>query len=329
MNPMADADVPPIPPDLSAKMSLALGRLTLSAGNYPFRRQVGFMARERSRQRGGRRFAVRRPDGGILDAWHSPAGRPTDPVLAMTQSLGSDGPARLPVVMAHGLMETKERHFKRAWKLNTLGHDVLLFDHRVHGRSTGRRVTFGVQEKHDLAAVIDEAQRRGLIPGRDDPRTGGRVITMGFSLGGGTVLQHAAIDDRVAGVVALAPFADFRGAIESFRRKLAPWIDRDWVMRGMDTASAEAGFRVDEASALAALRQIDAPVLLVEGGKDPFLPGAEHVHRLARAKADGDIFLVRIAGANHNSLVHRPWPKLDRAIARFCRGVSPKDPTSD
>ncbi len=72
------------------------------------------------------------------------------------------------------------------------------------------------------------------------------------------------------------------------------------------------------------------PVLLVEGGRDPFLPGAEHVHRLAAARAcetgevaagKGCVESVRIAGANHNSLVHRHWPKLDRAIEKFLREV--------
>ena len=286
-----------------SRLSVALGRLTLSAGRYPGRRQIGALHRKVSRERGGRRVRVYREGGVTLDAWFSPRRADTTP--------------RLPVVIAHGLMETKERHFKTAWKLNARGHDVLLFDHRVHGRSTGRRLTFGVEEKFDMQAVIDEAQERGLIDGP--------VITMGFSLGGGTVLQHAAIDERVKGVIALAPFADFRGAIRSFRQTLTPWLDERWVMDGFDAASAEAGFNIDEASALEAFKQIEVPVLLAEGGKDPFLPGVDHVHKLAALKpggTSGGITLVRIDEANHNTLVHKRWPKLDRAIARFCRDVS-------
>ena len=307
---------PPPRPDVTAsRMSIAIGRLTLGAGRYPFRRQVGFMARRVSRERGGRRFLVHRGEDVVLDGWWSPA------VEAGGGEVVDDH-QKLPVVMAHGLMETKERHFKRAWKLNAMGHDVVLFDHRDHGRSGGRGVTFGVQEKQDMKSVIDEAAKRGFI----DVSRG--VITMGFSLGGGTVLQHAAVDDRVAGVVALAPFADFRGAINSFRQRLVPWVKEDWLMVGFDFASGEVGFSIDEASAVEAFKRIDVPVLLVEGGRDPFLPGADHVHRLAESRArregdagDGGVTLVRIAGANHKSLVHRHWPKLDRAIARFMREV--------
>lgn len=289
-----DADEQP------SRLSIALGRLTLSAGRYPLRRQVGFMHRKISRERGGRHFVVETSDGISLDAWYSPARANT--------------PDRLPVVIAHGLMETKERHFKRAWKLNARGHDCVLFDHRVHGRSSGTRLTFGVSEKLDMKAVIDDAVRRKLI--------GPKVITMGFSLGGGVVLQHAAIDPRVVGVVALAPFGDFTSAIESFRKTLTPWLDPKWVNDGFVVASAEAGFEINEASALEAIEQVVAPLLLCEGGKDPFLPGPDHVRRLAARKPGHDLSIVTIDEASHNTLVHKSWPKLDRAIARFCQRVS-------
>ena len=297
------------PRQLPDAVARALGRLTLRAGGYPGRQYVGTVHRHVSRSRGGRRFVVH-PDGTDdrveLDAWFSPR----DPAA----------PPRLPVVIAHGLFETKERHFKRAWKLNARGHDVVLFDHRVHGRSKGRHSTFGVQEKFDTKAVIDEAIRRRLIGavgvGPDSDRV--RVITMGFSLGGGTVLQHAPIDDRVVGVVALAPFCDFRTAIRSFRQTLVPWMNERWILEGFDAASMEAGFTLDEASALEAVAQINVPVLLVEGGRDPYLPGSDHARLLSEARAHDEVTLLTIDDATHNTLVHKTWPKLDRAIARFC-----------
>jgi len=202
---------------------------------------------------------------------------------------------------------------------------VVLFDHRVHGRSKGSHSTFGVQEKFDTKAVIDEAVRLRLIGGPGDPRGADpdtvRVITMGFSLGGGTVLQHAPIDPRVAGVVALAPFCDFRNAIRSFRQTLVPWMNERWILEGFDAASMEAGFTLDEASALEAVAQIKVPVLLVEGGRDPYLPGPDHARLLSEARAHDEVTLLTIDDATHNTLVHKSWPKLDRAIARFCAGL--------
>ncbi len=309
---------PTQPLQLPDSLARALGRLTLRAGGYPGRQYLGTVHRHVSRARGGRRFVVH-PDNAQgpdidhgrveLDAWFSPR----DPAA----------PRRLPVIVAHGLFETKERHFKRAWKLNARGHDVVLFDHRVHGRSKGRHSTFGVLEKFDTKAVIDEAVRRGLIGGPDaaaHPEKV-RVITMGFSLGGGTVLQHAPIDPRVAGVVALAPFCDFRNAIRSFRQTLFPWMNERWILEGFDAASLEAGFTLDEASALQAVANIKVPVLLVEGGRDPYLPGPDHAQMLSKARSHDGVTLLTIDDATHNTLVHKSWPKLDRAIARFCAAL--------
>ncbi len=299
---------PLIPP--TSKVSAAIARAVLRGGNYPWLKHAGFLRREQSRRRGGRRFVVRRPDGVRLDAWFSPRDSGT--------GLNGGTQTRVPVLICHGIFEFKERHFDRAVWLNERGHDVILFDHRTHGRSTGKQVTFGVQEREDVRAVLDVAVTRGMIE-----VNGGapRVVTLGFSLGGGTVLQHAATDERVAGVIALAPFCDFRTAVDTFRQCFAPWLDYDWVQRGFDQASAEAGFAMEQASALEAIKHIDAPVLLVEGGKDPFLPPRVHSEALKAGRGDGDLTVVRVPDAHHVSLVRKRWPELDEAIAAFLDGI--------
>ncbi len=302
--PVSPEDLPPS----SSKVSAAIARAVLRGGNYPWLKLAGFRRREKSRKRGGRRFVVRRPDGVTLDAWFSPR----------THAIDTDHPPRIPVVICHGIFEFKEKHFDRAAWLNDAGHDVLLFDHRTHGRSTGKKITFGVQERDDIAAVLDVAITRQMIPSA-------RVVTLGFSLGGGTVLQHAATDDRVAGVIALAPFCDFRTAVDTFRQCFAPWLDEQWLQRGFDTAAAEAGFAMEQASALEAIKHIDAPILLVEGGKDPFLPPHIHSEQLQQRRGHKALTVVRIDDAHHVSLVRKTWPKLDDAIATFLADVQARE----
>lgn len=293
---------PPLSLDLApSRASLWMARTTLRLMRYPGRQWVGSRRRRQSRERGGRRFRVRTDSGVELDAWFSPA---HDPAARGRQ---------LPLVFCHGWMETKERHFKRAWRYNRQGRDLILFDHRGHGRSTGTCATFGVQEKWDLKAVIDEAQRQGFVQER--------VITMGFSLGGSTVLAHAAVDPRVAGVVALAPFSDFRQAIRSFRLGIAPWLDDAWLLRGFEQATVEAGFTLEEASPLEAIARITAPILLIEASGDRNLPPCHHTRRLLEARPAGGVTLWTADGANHLTLCRRSWPGLDDAIARFLEGL--------
>ncbi|MEM1445464.1 MAG: alpha/beta fold hydrolase [Planctomycetota bacterium] len=308
----------------SSRLATAIARQFLRGGNHPWLKVASAIYRERSRRAGGHRFVVTRPGGVTLDAWFCPAPPHTRPH-------GPNVPKPLPVLISHGIFEFKERYFDRAAWLNARGHDVLLFDHRTHGRSTGKRLTFGVQERDDIVAVLDAAESRGLFGGQDgEPR---KVVTLGFSLGGGTVLQHAAIDPRVAGVIALAPFADFATAIESFRRCFAPWLDKQWVHAGFDTAAAEAGFEVQQASALQAIETITAPILLVEAGKDAYLPPARHTAKLrqrrgqARGKTAEGLTVLTIPDARHISLVRKRWPRLDAGIGAFLDALN--TPASD
>ncbi|MEM7682043.1 MAG: alpha/beta fold hydrolase [Planctomycetota bacterium] len=272
----------------------------------------GHNAREASRQRGGRRFAVKTQDGLRLDAWLSPA----DHAPLRNQA------GKPPVVIAHGWFETKERHFGRAAHLNRLGHDVVLFDARAHGMSAGKHCTFGQREHLDVSAVIDQAGEQHVI----DPD---RVLTLGFSMGAATVLQHAAIDPRVIGTVALAPFVDIPSAMQSFRACFTPWMDADWLEGGFDRAADAAGFAFRGPSAGQAVAGIRSPVLLVEAGKDNKLPPDSHVKPLreaflAKAQADAgnpaaapqfEVFTV--ADAGHYTLCRRDWPGLDQAIESF------------
>ena len=283
-------------------LALQIARLTLRLSRYPARRWIGATRRKLGRDRGGEGFVVPTDDGVTLDAWYSPA---------PGHRRGED---RLPVVMMHGWIEIKEFHFLRAWRLNRAGHDVILFDHRAHGRSTGKGTTFGVRERADLAAVIRHAQQQGRIDRR--------CITLGYSMGGAVALQHAPDDPDIAGVVALAPYIDFEQAVSSFRHKLAPWVDDKWLAQGFIRAARELGFGFAETSTLEAVRRLEAPVLLIEGGCDTNLPPALHTRKLAAAKERGCIECVTIDDATHLSLCHKSWPGLDQRIIDFCQSLA-------
>ena len=287
-----------IPPTQASRSATVLGRAILRTAAYPGRRLVGTFHRKHSRRLGGRRFAVHTRDGERLDAWFSPRmeGRP----------------ARLPVVICHGWMQTKEAHFRQAWWLNRIGHDVVLFDHRMHGRSSGRVVTFSVREREDLADVIEAATQRNML--------GPRFVTLGFSMGAATVLQHARQEPRVAGVVALAPFSDLLQAVDSFRKRILPFVGREWLLRGFEQAAIEAGFNTGQARTVEAMGEINVPILLIEGSRDRTLPPDRHTRLLAEARDDVQMFRVDQAG--HCTLCRRPWPGLKRTIARFCRDAA-------
>lgn len=228
-------------------------------------------------------------------------------------------PSQPPVVMAHGWLETKEFLLLReAGPWLQRGHDVILIDLRGHGRSTQGVCSFGVYEKHDVSAVIDHAQRQGWV--------NRCVITYGHSLGAAVMLQHAAIDSRVVGVVAMAPYVDMISAVCSFHRVFGWWISRSFLLGGFRRATVQAGFDMGQASTLEAVKRVSVPTLFVVGNRDHLLPGQLHTRRLFDAKRCGSCRYVRVRGAGHMTLFYRRWHGLDELIAEFERQIEATAP---
>lgn len=111
------------------------------------------------------------------------------------------------VVMAHGLGAIKEVGLDRfARRLSATGHDVVAFDYRGFGESTGgpRQVVDIAAQQEDWRAAIAFARRLSGVE---------RIVLWGTSYAGGHVLALGAELDGLAGVIAQAPMADGRAAI--------------------------------------------------------------------------------------------------------------------
>jgi pimeloyl-ACP methyl ester carboxylesterase len=108
------------------------------------------------------------------------------------------------VVMAHGFGGTRDSGllpFAEAFA--EAGMDVLLFDYRCFGDSTGEPRQFAWPSRHrqDYKAALEFA--RGL--GGVDPD---RIVLWGTSWSGGHVVYVAAEDPRIAGVICQTPDLD-------------------------------------------------------------------------------------------------------------------------
>ena len=128
----------------------------------------------------------------------------------------ASGPAREAptVLLLHGYRDRKEQLLPHAGYLHREGYNVLLFDFRARGESEGDAVTFGALERGDARGALDYLEARGDIDMR-------RVGVQGISMGAAVAIMVAARDDRVAGVVAEAPFKDLGSEVAaSFQRRI-------------------------------------------------------------------------------------------------------------
>jgi pimeloyl-ACP methyl ester carboxylesterase len=122
------------------------------------------------------------------------------------------------VVMAHGFGGTKDSGLLPfAEAMADAGLDVLLFDYRGFGESTGepRQLAWPPRHREDYRAAVEFA--RGLEG--VDP---GRIVLWGTSWAGGHVVYVAAADPRIAAVISQSPDLDGLQTLRQIGRHATP-----------------------------------------------------------------------------------------------------------
>ncbi|WP_369137439.1 alpha/beta hydrolase [Modestobacter versicolor] len=179
------------------------------------------------------------------------------------------------VVLSHGMGRSRQAVLPHLRLLHDAGHSVLAYDLRNHGASGGTWRTWNMAERYtrDLQDAVAAV--------RADPRVPGRVGVLAFSFSTWPAVyatrRHRMAIDAV--VCESGPVADIGGAFARLARLKALTLPR--------LGSGSAGERAFVATARAAGMAVLAvrgwppraapgcPLLLIGGGRDRILPGAE------------------------------------------------------
>jgi uncharacterized protein len=162
------------------------------------------------------------------------------------------GERRGTIVYLHGVADNRASVVGVAQRYVPRGYDVLAYDSRAHGDSTGDACTYGYFERRDLVKALDQLAVSN-------------VAVIGVSLGAAVALQAAAADPRIARIVAISTFSDLR-TVASER---APFFaSAANVREAIAIAEQQAGFVADEVSPVQAAGHLAIPVLLVHGADD-------------------------------------------------------------
>jgi len=199
------------------------------------------------------------------------------------------------LVYLHGSADNRTSGLSIARRFLARGFDVLAYDSRAHGASEGDACTYGYFEKEDLTRALDAVEAR-------------RVVLFGVSLGAAVALQAAPVEPRIAGLVAVATFADLR----SVAMERAPFFaSAAQIEEAFRLAERRARFEVDAVSPVRAAADIRVPVLLVHGAADRET-SAQHSRRVFEALPGGRKRLLLVPGAGHNDAL-RPevWTAVD------------------
>jgi len=248
---------------------------------------------------------IKTRDGLTLDGWF----------------LKAASPAKGTVIYLHGISDNKIGGLPLAGLLHKRGYNVCLYDARRHGESEGNFCTYGYHEKFDVADLISELEREhdgGL----------GRIGLFGVSMGAAVALQAAAIDRRIAAVIAEASFTDLRTISLDYQKLI---IKVRWKLIGnlaMRRAERIGNFKADEVSPLQALEHIDIPILFVHGTNDSLIR-SEYSELLYRsAKGPKEIYLIQDAYHNDTRIVGGKEYE-ERVVSFLDRWLWTIDPTNN
>lgn len=177
-----------------------------------------------------------------------------------------------------------------AWAVQT-GRAFLRFDHYGHGGSDGDFLDGTVTRWREDALVVIDAL------------TEGPLVLIGSSMGGWLACLAAAVrPDRVAGLLLIAPAADFTSALiepnltDEIRRELAEtgvWSDRSGPP--ITRALIEDGARW---SILPGTVPIEAAVRVLQGGDDDAVPWS-HALALCQALKSTDKVFTLVSDGDH------------------------------
>ena len=214
------------------------------------------------------------------------------------------------IVFVHGITWTLWGDIKYAKQFYDRGYNIMMYDHPCHGKSTGKFVSMGYFESYELKDVINWVRDK---KGKDH-----KIGIHGESMGAATVLQYGALDPDLSFIIADCPFSDLKKQLK-FRLKEDFKFPTFPILNLVEFYIAtKYGFDFKEASPIKNADKIKAPLLLIHGLKDDYIPYqmSEELHNKV---ANSKLFLMPNA-AHAKSYTENP-KKYREIVSEFLDNI--------
>ena len=212
----------------------------------------------------------------------------------------------------HGYRSSALTDFAGGSELSfSMGHNLLLIDERAHGRSEGRTITFGIQERWDADSWVRYAVERF---GADT-----EIILYGVSMGAATVLMAAGLDlpENVKGIIADCPYSSPKDIIRKVAKDMHMPDRLSWPFVKIG-GRVYGGFDVDETDAARAVKQAKVPILIIHGESDSFVPC-----EMSDIVSENPALITRCTfpGADHGFSYLVDTPRYRKIVTEFMEKV--------
>ena len=217
-------------------------------------------------------------------------------------------------ICVHGYSDTSEsvgqyaQHYRDHYGMN-----VLLPDLRGHGKSEGTYVGYGYHDRLDMIIWIDEILQR-------DPQA--LIILHGISMGAATVMMTTG-EKLPSNVKACIEDAGYSTAIDEFievynNLEDKPPVPPEILMPSLRAIGLfRAGYDLEKASPLDAVRRSKTPTLFIHGEADTFIP-CSMMNTLFEAAVCEKMCMLVPGAAHVMSVVVDPegyWNKVDSFLS--------------
>ena len=162
------------------------------------------------------------------------------------------------IIFVHGYTWSREGGLKYVKYFYSEGYSVILYDQRGHGDNRDVATTMGYQEAKDLKEIIRQIREKY---GKET-----EIALHGESMGAATALEVLKYERNLSFIVADSPYSSLRNLVKfqlglmhlpSF---LIPFSNF-WFKKRF-------GFKLDDVSALDAVKDSHVPLLLLQGDDD-------------------------------------------------------------
>jgi pimeloyl-ACP methyl ester carboxylesterase len=198
------------------------------------------------------------------------------------------------VVLLHGYGLAQFSMAPWALRLAQEGWRCVLVDLRGHGRSTGKRIYFGVQETHDLSQLLD---RLGQDRQLNEP-----MAAFGESYGAALALRWKTVEPRVRTVVAITPYAGLSNTVLNLCHEYADWMPKIFIKAGLKKLPSMLGVPAGELDTTTELAQHPVSALFVAGAEDKITPVTD-VEQLRALAASGSELII-VPDATHEAVTY-------------------------
>jgi pimeloyl-ACP methyl ester carboxylesterase len=194
------------------------------------------------------------------------------------------------VIILHGHGTSYDFDVYRAAYLHEAGFNVLLFDFRAHGRSEGKRMTFGYEERRDVSGAIEFLHQKGIK----------HIGLLGFSYGGMVAMIFAADNPGLEAVISDGGPVRMRTAIASRGVEMGfpLWLTKPLAWLIISMTSIRLGVNLFQYEPIRWVGKISPqPIFFIHGDHDQYLPDFDELYAAARQPKE----LWRLPEAGHTT----------------------------